>query len=169
MLRPYFTSSVLWNSSDWIEVRQHFSLALRWLEVQKCVFFPGLNPKIWTETAGRFVANCCWAFCLRTALKTCLSRSFCDSWFLDVQAQRSRLHEVYSCDLTKTLWDEAEPDTIACNTGMTTFRDAAKWQLAIFMSDCMAFKRSSHCHLVPEARLEGYIQSRLTCLRDPLI
>lgn len=45
MLRPYFTSSGLWNRSDRIEVRQHFSHALRWLEVQKCVFFSKFESK----------------------------------------------------------------------------------------------------------------------------
>eukprot|EP00434_Breviolum_minutum_P002808 symbB.v1.2.002468.t1/scaffold99.1/size346285/24 len=69
------------------------------------------------------------------------------------------------------LFASAEPDTIACNTGMTTFRDAAKWQLAIFM--IMADETSIHIQIqsVEPVALWGAALQSLTsitkrCLRQ---
>lgn len=49
----------------------------------------------------------------------------------------------------------ATPDVIACNTGISTLRDAAQWQLAISVSESMAHKR-----IAPdEASIHVQIQS----------
>eukprot|EP00435_Cladocopium_sp_Y103_P069180 s205_g32.t2 len=49
----------------------------------------------------------------------------------------------------------ANPDVIACNTGISTLRDAAQWQLAISVSESMAFKRIA----ADEASIHVQIQS----------